>query len=65
LSAPSIEAKLLKRDIAKLIELGVSEKWLIEINITQKQARELLKVICYLKEMYPEPFRLLMRTKAK
>jgi hypothetical protein len=41
------------RDLAKLLELGVDEQWLIEINITPTQARGLLMGILYLREMYP------------
>ncbi len=37
-------------DIAKLLELGVDEKFLIESNITPEQARDLVKGILYLKE---------------
>jgi len=44
------------RDLAKLLELGVSEKWLSEVNITPKQARELLMGILYLREMHPKSF---------
>lgn len=44
------------RELAKLLELGVSEKWLAEIDITPKQVRGLLMGMLYLKEMYPEKF---------
>jgi len=41
------------RDLAKLLELGVDEQWLMEINISAVQARGLLMGILYLREMYP------------
>jgi hypothetical protein len=44
------------RIFAKLIELGVDERWLMETNPTPKEARGLLKGILYLKEMYPDIF---------
>jgi len=37
-------------DIAKLLELGVDEKFLFESTITPEQARDLVKGILYLKE---------------
>lgn len=40
--------------LAKLLEFGVDEEWLATSNITLEQARELLKGILYLKEMYPQ-----------
>ena len=36
-------------DIAKLLELGVDEKFLQETNITAEQARDLVKGLLYLK----------------
>jgi hypothetical protein len=44
---------LMHAHLAKLLELGVDEEWLAESNITLEQARELLKGLLYLKEMYP------------
>jgi len=34
--------------------LGVNEEWLIESKMTPQMARDLLKGILYLKEMYEE-----------
>jgi hypothetical protein len=39
-------------DIAKLLELGVDEKFLLENEITPQQARDLVKGLLYLKERY-------------
>ena len=39
-------------DIAKLLELGVDEKFLMESNITPEQARDLVKGLLYLKERF-------------
>jgi hypothetical protein len=39
-------------DIAKLLELGVDEKFLFESNITPEQARDLVKGLLYLKERF-------------
>lgn len=39
-------------DIAKLLELGVDEKYLLESNITPEQARDLVKGLLYLKERF-------------
>jgi hypothetical protein len=39
-------------DIAKLLELGVDEKFLLENEITPTQARDLVKGLLYLKERY-------------
>ena len=39
---------------AKLVELGVDERWLLETNPTSKAALDLLKGIIYLKEMYQD-----------
>ena len=39
-------------DIAKLLELGVDEKFLAEIDITPEQARDLVKGLLYLKERF-------------
>jgi hypothetical protein len=39
-------------DIAKLLELGVDEKFLLESNITPDQARDLVKGLLYLKERF-------------
>jgi hypothetical protein len=41
-------------DIAKLLELGVDEKYLEESNITPEQARDLVKGLLYLKERFGE-----------
>ena len=48
-----------KRDriFAKLMELGVNEKWLMEANFTREEMTQLLKGILYLKEMQPESFK--------
>ena len=39
-------------DIAKLLELGVDEKFILESNITPEQARDLVKGLLYLKERF-------------
>jgi len=39
-------------DIAKLLELGVDEKFLGESDITPEQARDLVKGLLYLKERF-------------
>ena len=39
-------------DIAKLLELGVDEKFLLKNQITPKQAGDLVKGPLYLKERY-------------
>ena len=39
-------------DIAKLLELGVDEKFLAESDITPEQARDLVKGLLYLKERF-------------
>jgi hypothetical protein len=39
---------------AKLVELGLSEKWLAESNMTREEAIQLLKGVLYLREMYPK-----------
>ena len=39
-------------DIAKLLELGVDEKFLVESDITPEQARDLVKGLLYLKERF-------------
>ena len=39
------------RIFAKLMELGVNEKWLMEANFTREEMTQLLKGILYLKEM--------------
>lgn len=39
-------------DIAKLLELGVDEKFLLESNIAPEQARDLVKGLLYLKERF-------------
>lgn len=41
------------RDLAKLLELGVSSEWLAESEIKPEQARRLLMGMLYLREMYP------------
>jgi hypothetical protein len=45
------------RILAKLVELGVNEKWLIESGLTAQGARDLLKGLLYLKELYPNTLR--------
>ena len=47
---------MMHRDLTKLLELGVNEKWLSEANMTPKQARDLLMGILYLREMHPKHF---------
>lgn len=44
--------KQLHWDIAKLLELGVDEKFLVEGDITPEQARDLVKGLLYLKERF-------------
>jgi hypothetical protein len=39
-------------DIAKLLELGVDEKFLLDSDITPDQARDLVKGLLYLKERF-------------
>jgi len=39
-------------DIAKLIELGVNEKWLLESNLSIREARDLLMGLLYFREKY-------------
>ena len=39
-------------DIAKLLEMGVDEKFILESNITPEQARDLVKGLLYLKERF-------------
>lgn len=39
-------------DIAKLLELGVDEKFLFESAITPEQARDLVKGLLYLTEKF-------------
>lgn len=39
-------------DIKKLLELGVSEKFLKECRVTPEQARDLVKGLLYLRERY-------------
>lgn len=39
-------------DIAKLLELGVDESFIIESKITPEQARDLVKGLLYLKERF-------------
>ncbi|HEV8405006.1 MAG TPA: hypothetical protein VGQ13_03775 [Nitrososphaera sp.] len=51
----AVKLEELDRILAKLIELGVDEKWLMEANQSTETARQLLKGILYLKQMYPEP----------
>lgn len=41
------------RVLAKLVELGVSEKWLIESELSPQGARDMLKGLLYLKVLYP------------
>lgn len=51
-SSRGIELQQMHWDIAKLLELGISEEWLSESNITPKQARDLVKGLLYLREKY-------------
>ena len=51
----AVKLEELDRILAKLIELGVSKEWLMEANQNTETARQLLKGILYLKQMYPEP----------
>ncbi|TLY00596.1 MAG: hypothetical protein E6K92_09405 [Thaumarchaeota archaeon] len=53
----TIKLEELDRILAKLIELGVDKNWLIEANQNTEGARQLLKGILYLREMYAEPFK--------
>ena len=39
-------------DIAKLLELGVDEKFITGSNLTSDQARDLVKGLLYLKERF-------------
>ena len=39
-------------DIAKLLELGVDEKFIAESNLSPYQARDLVKGLLYLKERF-------------
>ena len=39
-------------DIAKLLELGVDEKFLMESDVTPEQARDLVKGLLYVKERF-------------
>ena len=41
-------------DIAKLLELGVDERFLEKSNITPDQARDLVKGLLYLKEHHSD-----------
>lgn len=52
----TVKVEELDRILAKLIELGVNRQWLMEANQSTEGARQLLKGILYLKQMYPEPF---------
>jgi len=51
----AVKLEELDRILAKLIELGVNKEWLMEANQNTETARQLLKGILYLKQMYPEP----------
>lgn len=39
-------------DIAKLLSMGVDEKFLTESKMTPQQARDLVKALLYLRERY-------------
>ena len=57
---PSLSSRnfmILHRDLAKALELGVNEKWLMESNLTPKMASDLVKGLLYLREMYPEEWK--------
>jgi len=41
-------------DIAKLLELGVDESFIIESNLTLEQARDLVKGLLYIRERFPK-----------
>lgn len=43
-------------DVSKLLSLGVSEKFLMESEITPVEATDLVKGLLYLRERYPEDF---------
>ena len=43
-------SKTVHWEIAKLLELGVSEEWLKETNPTSQQIKDLLKGFLYLRE---------------
>lgn len=46
------EALHMHWDIAKLLSLGVSEKFLTDSKMTPQQARDLVKGLLYLRERY-------------
>jgi len=46
--------KTIHWEIGKLLELGVNEQWLNEINLSPDQIRDLLKGLLYLREMPKE-----------
>jgi len=46
------DLKQMHWDIAKLLELGVEEKFLMESNLTPEQARDLVKGLLYVKERF-------------
>ncbi len=48
------EIALMHAHMSKLLELGVDAEWLSKSNITPDQARELLKGVLYIREMYPQ-----------
>ena len=48
------EIALMHAHMAKLLEYGVDGEWLSKSKITPDQARELLKGVLYLREMYPQ-----------
>ena len=43
-------SKMVHSDIAKLLELGISEEWLKAANPTPQQIKDLLKGFLYLRE---------------
>jgi hypothetical protein len=46
------EALHMHWDIAKLLSMGVDEKFLTESKMTPQQARDLVKALLYLRERY-------------
>jgi hypothetical protein len=45
------------RIFAKLVELGVNEKWLMKANPTREEANQLLKGLLCLRDLYPNTFK--------
>jgi hypothetical protein len=53
----AVEIVELHRITAKLLEFGISEKWLEKAKPTLQEAQDLLKGVLYLREMYPDKFK--------